>query len=483
MRIRMIGGAGIVSLWMGAASAQPAPPPLGAGDAPATAVAEAATSDQTAANVQGSIESSLGPYGDPFGLRAYLRTRGIEYSLTYIGETLGNPNGGARRGAIYEGRLDLQIDADLDKLAGWQGAAFHTNFYQIHGTGLSRYYINNLDVVSGIEALPSTRLYELWIEQKLLDGKAALRAGQLAADTEFFVSQTASVFVNSTFGWPDFTAANHPSGGPAYPLATPGVRLKLTPTDQLSILVGLFNGDPAGRATANGDVDPQRRNRTGTNFRVGDAPLLMAEGAYAYNLEPRTIAEPGTVKLGYFHHFGRFDDLRFDDSGRSLADPSTTGIARRFRGNDGVYAIIDQTIYREAKDRTQGASVFVRIAAGPADRNLVDVYADGGIAYQGLFKGRPDDTIGLSMAHSQISRRGIGADLDAIALTGLARPKRSHETTYEATYQAVVVPGFTVQPDLQYIVHPGGGIANPRDPNAARIRNAAVLGVRATVRY
>ena len=221
MRIRMIGGAGIVSLWMGAASAQPAPPPLGAGDAPATAVAEAATSDQTAANVQGSIESSLGPYGDPFGLRAYLRTRGIEYSLTYIGETLGNPNGGARRGAIYEGRLDLQIDADLDKLAGWQGAAFHTNFYQIHGTGLSRYYINNLDVVSGIEALPSTRLYELWVEQKLLDGKAALRAGQLAADTEFFVSQTASVFVNSTFGWPDFTAANLPSGGPPIPWRRP----------------------------------------------------------------------------------------------------------------------------------------------------------------------------------------------------------------------------------------------------------------------
>src|SRR5215210_5470595 len=55
---------------------------------------------------------------------------------------------------------------------------------------------------SGIEALPSTRLYELWLEQKFFDDKVALRAGQLAADTEFLVSQYATVFVNATFGWP-----------------------------------------------------------------------------------------------------------------------------------------------------------------------------------------------------------------------------------------------------------------------------------------
>jgi porin len=38
--------------------------------------------------------------------------------------------------------------------------------------------------VSGIEALPSTRLYEAWFERKW-GTHLALRAGQLAADTEF----------------------------------------------------------------------------------------------------------------------------------------------------------------------------------------------------------------------------------------------------------------------------------------------------------
>src|SRR4051794_6826304 len=158
-----------------------------------------------------SIASSLGPLGDLWGTRTALEKAGITFGLTYIGETLGNVSGGMRRGSIYEGRLDTQVDADLEKLFSWSGATFHTNFYQIHGHGLSRYYIANFETVSGIEALPSTRLYELWLEQELFDGKMALRAGQLAADTEFFVSQSATLFVNGTFGWPDIAQVNLPS--------------------------------------------------------------------------------------------------------------------------------------------------------------------------------------------------------------------------------------------------------------------------------
>ena len=104
-----------------------------------TGPSAAETSDQPAASQsQPSIQSSLGPYGDPGGVRSFLSAKGVEYSFTYIGEVLGNVSGGSRRGAIYEGRLDGQFDADLDKLLGWKSAAFHTNFYQIHGTGLSR---------------------------------------------------------------------------------------------------------------------------------------------------------------------------------------------------------------------------------------------------------------------------------------------------------------------------------------------------------
>lgn len=446
-------------------------------------MAQSVTSSRPSANLDTSIQDQLGPYGDPFGLRAFLKARGITYSLTYIGEGLGNATGGLRRRAILEGLLDLEIDADLGPLLGWQGASLHTNLFQIHGAGLSRGTIDNLVTVSGIEALPSSRLYELSFEQKLFDDRFSVRFGQLAADTEFAVTQTGTVFVNSTFGWPNNMAVVIPSGGPIYPLAVPGIRAKVVPNANLSLQVGVFDGDPAGPARSGADPDPQRRNRTGTNFRTGDPALVIAEAAYAYNIEAGSTGEAGTVTLGGWHHFGRFDSLRFDQNRTPLASSGSTGIARRFRGDSGLYGIIDQTIYREPDDPNDGASVFVRVAGGPSDRNLIDLYVDAGIAYKGLLPGRSDDTVGVAFALSRISRDARAFDADTILATGVPGPRRSSEAVLEATYQAVLGPGVTLQPDVQYIFRPSGGILNPRDPDAGRIRNAAVFGLRTTIRY
>lgn len=457
--------------------------PQGAGDDPQTSVAQPETSAKPSANLNTSIQDQLGPDGDPGGFRAFLKTKGVTYSLTYIGESFGNITGGARRGGVYGGRLDFQFDADLDALMGWQGATFHTNLYQIHGTGLSRYFVNNFITVSAIEALPSSRLYELWLEQKFFEGQLGVKVGQIAADTEFAVSQTGTLFVNATFGWPDILTETLPGGGPVYPLAVPALRAKYVPNQNFSLQVGVFDGDPAGAARPDNDPDPQRRNRTGTNFRTNDPALVIAEAAYAYNIRKGDPGEPGTVTLGGWYHFGRFDSFRYDTAGRSLADPASTGIARRFRGDSGIYGIIDQTIYREPADPNDGASVFVRMSGSPSDRNLVDFYLDAGIAYKGLLPGRSDDTVGIAYALSRVSRSARGFDTDSIFLTGVAGPRRSSEAVLEATYQAVLGPGVTVQPDVQYVFRPGGGIANPRDPNGARIRNAAVFGLRATIRY
>lgn len=388
-----------------------------------------------------------------------------------------------RRRAILEGLLDLEIDVDLGPLVGWQGALLHTNLFQIHGAGLSRGTLDNIITVSGIEALPSSRVYELSFEQKLFDDRFSLRFGQLAADTEFAVTQTGTVFVNSTFGWPNNMAVVIPSGGPIYPLAVPGVRAKVVPNANFSLQVGVFDGDPAGPARSGADPDPQRRNRTGTNFRTNDPALVIAEAAYAYNIEPGSTGEAGTVTLGGWHHFGRFDSLRFDGNRVPLASPNSTGIARRFRGDSGLYGIIDQTIYREPDDPNDGASVFVRVAGGPSDRNLIDLYVDAGIAYKGLVPGRSDDTVGIAFALSRVSRTARAFDTDTILATGAPGPRRSSEAVLEATYQGVLGPGVTVQPDVQYIFRPSGGIANPRDPYAGRIRNAAVFGLRTTIRY
>ena len=174
--------------------------------------------------------------------REILADWGIQFSLTYIGETFANPTGGISRGGTYAGRLDIGTTIDLEKLAGWGGATFHANMYQIHGDGLSRSFIGNLMLVSSVEALPSTRLYELWIEQSLLQGRLMVRVGQQPSDVEFIDSKYDDLFANSALGWPGITGIDLPGGGPSPPLAVPGIRIKAQPTDNITAYLAVFDG-------------------------------------------------------------------------------------------------------------------------------------------------------------------------------------------------------------------------------------------------
>jgi porin len=148
--------------------------------------------------------------------RNALADKGFAFGMTYIGDTIGNVSGGFKRGVIYQGRLDLGIDADFDKLVGWQGAKMHANLFQIYSHGLTRSNIGNIAPISEIEALPDTRLYEAYIEQSF-GNRLSFKVGQQAADTEFFDSKTDDLFINGTFGWPAIKASNLPAGGPSPP--------------------------------------------------------------------------------------------------------------------------------------------------------------------------------------------------------------------------------------------------------------------------
>ena len=45
------------------------------------------------------------------------------------------------------------------------------------GQGLTSHYLGNLVTVSNIESRPGTRLFDLWVQQSLLDDTLSLRVG------------------------------------------------------------------------------------------------------------------------------------------------------------------------------------------------------------------------------------------------------------------------------------------------------------------
>ena len=99
-----------------------------------------------------------------------------------------------------------------------------------------------------------------------------------------------------------------------------------------------------------------------------------------------------------------------------------------------------------------------------------------------MFASRPDDTLTLGVAHSKISKDAAALDQDILALNGPPFPIRSAETVFEASYIMQLAPWWSLQPDFQYIVKPGGNIPNPNDPPKA-VGNAVVVGVRTTINF
>lgn len=419
-------------------------------------------------------EETLGLLPNP------LEKEGIKFAITYIGEVMGNPTGGVKQSAIYEDRINFAADIDLEKFAGIKQLAFHANVFQIDGGGLSRGSLINLLDVSGIEALPTTRLYEIWLEQKW-GTKLALRAGQLAADTEFMTAKYTDVFTNASLGWPSGLSVNMPSGGPSPPLAAMGVRLRADLNPDFSLLVGVFDGNAAGPGTN----DPQLRDRYGLNFRVNDPPLVLAEAQFLWNAEKGDPGLDGKFKIGGWRHFSSFSDERIGPSGQSLAEQAAGTAGANLPGDFGIYSVFEQKLYRVGQDDDRGVGIFLRASYSPPDRNIVDLYADAGIEFVGLNDRRPKDKFGLAVAYARVSPWAQALDADFQQLYGPTWPVRSYESLLTAVYQYDVKPGWTLQPNFQYIVHPGGGASNPLGPYTPglALHNAAVFSLRTVVKF
>jgi porin len=133
-------------------------------------------------------------------LRKSLADAGFTVGGFYLGETFGN-TGGIRQRETYDGVLWTYLLGDLHKAGLWKGLCFYPDAYQIHRRSIIADNIGSLVTVSKYEALPSTRLSELWLEQHLFNDHVTVRVGQLTADTEFLPSSGGSNFLDSTWGW------------------------------------------------------------------------------------------------------------------------------------------------------------------------------------------------------------------------------------------------------------------------------------------
>ncbi|MDE2301119.1 MAG: carbohydrate porin [Sphingomonadales bacterium] len=432
-----------------------------------------------------------GLLGDMWGLRRVLARRGITFAVEETSEALGNPRGGFHQSLDYDGLTQAVLQVNSQRALGYYGGTLNLSALQIHGINLSQRNLGTLQTASGIAADRGTRLWELWYDQKLLsEDRLDLRIGQQSLDQEWMVSTGALAFVNTSFGWPMLPSADLPGGGPAYPLSAPGLRVAWRLSGAVKLQLGAFAGAPfnlpAARATG---LDPQVLDRSGTSFPLfRHGALLLAEVQFAAPALGGMVAASARQPLAHSYRLGlwfdseSFTDVRFGSDGLPLAAPPSTHDPRLHAGNLGVYAVADQMLWRSKRDPNRTLSAFTRLMGTPfADRNLVSFSANLGLTLKDPFPYRTDDTLGIAMGFARVSPAVQAADGDLATLAATYTPRRTSETVIEATYQRQVTPWLQIQPDLQFVFNPGGGIADPLAPTTPRLGNALVAGVRANI--
>ncbi|MGI4977944.1 MAG: carbohydrate porin [Janthinobacterium lividum] len=426
--------------------------------------------------------------GSLYGLRTILDGYGIALGLQETDEVFGNATGGLRRGADYNGLTTMSVGVDTAKAFGLEGGILNVSAFQIHGRYFSADNLASLQTASGIEAQRSTRLWEAWYQQGFLAGNLDVKAGQQSLDQEFIGSSYSGLFINTAMGWPLVPSVDLYAGGPAYPLSSLGVRARFVPARNVTVLAGVFDDNPAGGSFYD-DFQVRGAAQSGTEFSTGTGAFVIGEVQYAINQPAVGDMDrgggggglPGTYKLGFWYDTATFPDQRTGTDGLSLANRASNGVALGHRGNYSVYGVVDQMVWRPDPASPRSAGVFARIMGAPGDRNVANFSLAAGVTLKAPLPGRDNDTVGLGYGLARISASASGYDADNAALNG-AVPVRSSESFLELTYQYQAAPWLLLQPDLQYVYTPGGGIANPLAPGR-RVGNEAVFGIRTNITF
>ncbi len=332
--------------------------------------------------------------------------------------------------------LFVEADADLDRLAGWQGARLHVDVLNNLG-GRPNDRAGTLQGIDNIEvAHPRLRLFQAWIEQSL--GKAtSLRAGLYDLNSEFYSNDAAALLIQPAFGVGSEIAATGTNGPSIFPITALALRI------EHRVGAGGFVRAAAINATAGVIGD-----RHGSAFDFHHGALLIGEAG---------VERHGAkIALGAWGYTQRQDDIAATDAG---GDPIR-------RAAHGAY-LIAQTALNDPDGRF-ATSLFVR--AGISDGHTTPFKGgwQAGLLATHIFPGRPDSQLSIGAQHAEIAR----GYRDALRSGGTQAADNEHAV--ELTYSDKPARFLTLQPDLQLVWNRGGD---------ARADRVTVATLRVTLEY
>lgn len=343
---------------------------------------------------------------EPHHILQDLAQRGVSFQGMFVNDWSKGTNS-AETASTGFGRysFDLSMTLDGEKLLGSNGTTGFIRLKQ-HMEEFGATHDGAAQLYSNIDAPSRTMLYELWLEQKLLDGKLRLKGGKIDANTEFAVVQNAGDFLNSSMGYSptimDF---------PTYPAPKLGLNAFLSPTKNNRLNLGIFQ--TSGKGT-----------------------LTLVEPGRSWTL-PHSDLE-GHINVGYWRRDGEIPGF---DGGMSSV-------------TQGYYAVLEQTAWHsaaggEAERRLAG---FLQFGRSDGRLNSFTHHLGGGAVLQAPLVHRPHDSLGVGATWVRFSSQPqAGFEIPA-------------ELVLESYYKLVLTRNLALVQDFQFLHNPGGMMANPDYP-------------------
>lgn len=375
-------------------------------------------------------------FGDWQGQRTRLHEQGVDLQFTYVNELAYNTQGGVQHKGTYSDQLMADARFDLQRLLGWQGAAFRITFTNRNGESLTREAdTGTLLAAQEIYGYGSvTRLVQFYYQQALLDERLLFKIGRLPMSGDVF--PFSCTFQNLTFCGtvPGYITPNWFT----WPVSQWGASLAAQLADDWWLNTSVYQVNPHFT-----------ENSQGLNFGSPSGTTgYLAVGELAW--KPVLGGLPGSYRVGVWRNTGDFDDLYQDIDGQPIG---LTGAAPAQHDQaSGYYAMAEQQVYRNPDNAARGLTLFTNFIQSDRDVSNVERLWHLGAFIRGPLAQRPQDEIGLALGRLEVNPRSARRVQQASGL-----PRRADvEYPVELYYGLQLTPALTLRPNLQYVRNPGG---------------------------
>ena len=397
--------------------------------------------------------------GDWSGARSRLSDAGLDLSLGYTSEAATNVQGGARHDATETGQFTLGATADTGKLFGLEGGTFQASLTYRRGKNLvQRAGLGTLLQVQEVYGRGQTwRVTELWYQQQI-GGGVDVKIGRLPVGGDF--SSFSCDYMNGAF-----------CGAPVGNIA--GDFWYNWPVSQWAGRIRVQHGAWYAMAGAY-EVNPRNLDN---DFFVGHfhgATGVLAPFEAGVRTRVGSHGLPGLYRIGGWYSSANADDVLLGADRRPATLAGTPMLQRS--GRYGGFVMLQQQLSgryridpRTGPQTTHGLTAFLTVTQTDRDTERVDNQITAGLRYLGALPGRPADSIQLGFARSHVNHRAAVNEVDR---EGGALLRSEYEI--ELDYAAQLLGYLTMEPNLQYVVHPGGD---------DKRRDVIVLGAKTAISF